>query len=203
MEIKLGDIKSTEFVLYIVDDEEDIVELIREGMQDSFPNAQVLGAHSAEDALAIIKKGYTPTIVLTDMKMGGMSGIDFANKAKTICPEAKFLLYSQFVETVEMIHLIEAGFVDFLSKPLPHEELVKSVEAILLSNKYSNTDYKLIKQEDFANNDRSPLDVYIMIGELSFVQVLKKNEKIDMDKVMAFSEQWGSQFFIRKEDSLI
>ena len=113
--------------LVIVDDE----DLIRQGLE-SLPwekiNIRVAGSSgSVEQALPLIR-AEKPQIVLTDIRMKTMSGLDLAGILKTEFPRTKVILitgYRQFDYAMEAIRL---GVFGFIVKPTSPEEILETVD---------------------------------------------------------------------------
>ncbi|WMJ89925.1 response regulator transcription factor [Anaerocolumna sp. MB42-C2] len=82
----------------------------------------VMEAASAEDALNMIKE-YKPDILLTDIMMGEMSGIDLVRAARTSSLNIVSILISGYSEFSLAKEAIALNVVDYLLKPVRQEEL--------------------------------------------------------------------------------
>ncbi len=88
-------------------------------------------ADSGEEALKILKMKNEIELVLSDMKMPGMNGLEFIQIAKKIHPEKKFYLLTGFDVTPEIQSDLETGVIEkYFQKPLDRkiieEELITS-----------------------------------------------------------------------------
>ena len=82
----------------IVDDEVDLRENIA-GYVDSAKGFRCVGVHSsAEDALANLPKE-KPDVVLMDINMGGMNGIECVRRLKPMMPETQNVMLTVFEDT--------------------------------------------------------------------------------------------------------
>ncbi len=97
---------------------------------------------SGEEAL-IAYKNEVFEMVLSDIKMSGMSGIDLIREIKSFKrePEADLVLYTGFVDVTLAVAALRAGAYDYLTKPINVEELkailgrVQEHQALLRENK--------------------------------------------------------------------
>lgn len=115
----------------LVDDE----ALILLGWEHSLKSAgyDVETALNAKEAMEIVHK-QKPDIVITDMVMPEMNGVELCRKIKTISPETEVILLSGLPEETDDYQrdFISAGGKDiFLSKPLSTKEIIRSVETIM------------------------------------------------------------------------
>ena len=93
------------------------------------PDMRVVGeAAGGEEGLTMLET-LEPDIVITDVKMPGMDGVEFTRRAKALFPDCNVLmltLYDEFLSTA-----LEAGAVGYLRKDLQREELVGAVRSVL------------------------------------------------------------------------
>jgi two-component system cell cycle sensor histidine kinase/response regulator CckA len=123
------DLRGTETVL-VVDDEEEVRSLVSEMLR--FYGYKVMEAPNAGNALMIFEK-YQDTIdiVLTDVVMPQMSGLDFVEKILPDYPSTKVLFMSGYTDNV----IVEHGLLDkdrnFIQKPFNAKALIQKVREIL------------------------------------------------------------------------
>lgn len=116
----------------LVDDE----ELILLGWQYMLETEgyQVLTALNAEKAIEIIRKE-NPDILITDLIMPGMNGVELCKKAKEINPKIEVVLISGHPVGLKnfQIDFIKAGGRDeFLKKPLYKDEIINTIKKITM-----------------------------------------------------------------------
>lgn len=116
--------------IIIVDDE----KMIREGLVKTMPwkqmGIEVVGsADNGQTALeiAIDKK---PHIILTDIRMPKMDGIEFLKRIKEELPKAKVLIISGYDDFKYAQQAIRYGATDYILKPINVEELQKVIEGL-------------------------------------------------------------------------
>ncbi len=81
---------------------------------------------SAEDALDHLEREEF-FMVITDARLGGMSGYDFLAKACKKWPNTPFLMITAYATPKLAVEAIKAGAIDYLAKPFAPEELLHAV----------------------------------------------------------------------------
>jgi DNA-binding NtrC family response regulator len=81
---------------------------------------------------ALIQLEHHPVdLVITDLKMPGLSGIEVIEAAKARCPRAEVLLMTGFATVESAVHAMKLGAFDYLQKPFPLPQLASMVERAL------------------------------------------------------------------------
>ncbi len=110
----------------IVDDEEGILKLLSSELEEDF---QVFCAVNGAAALQKINEHGKPDLVITDIKMPVMDGIELTRKLKQENPELPVLILTarESWEMPEDIHNYP-----ILSKPIPPADVLKAAKQLLL-----------------------------------------------------------------------
>lgn len=109
-----------------VDDEPMVLEAMQRQVGEIF---DVHTATSGNQGLAILKSGIKFAIIVADMRMPGMDGIEFLMQAKDIDPDAVPMMLTGNADRQTAVDAIEMGQVfHFLTKPCNRERMVKSLE---------------------------------------------------------------------------
>jgi response regulator RpfG family c-di-GMP phosphodiesterase len=112
--------------LLYVDDEPLNLMLFEINFKKKF---NVKTALSGESGLDILSSVPSIQVVITDMKMPGMSGIEFIKKAKEQFPEIVFFILTGYEITKEIIHALEEKLIyKYFKKPF----LLKEMETAIL-----------------------------------------------------------------------
>ena len=111
----------------VVDDEPNMRETVREMLSDD--GYAVALAESAEEALELMAApGAEFFMVITDGRLGGMSGYDLIRTMAKDHPNLQVILITAFATPKLAVEAIQAGAADYLSKPFAPEELLHAVE---------------------------------------------------------------------------
>lgn len=113
------------YTILIVDDE----QLAREDVSYSvgaseFPFHWIMEAASGEEALEIVEAN-RPDILLTDIKMGEVSGLDLIQQAKEIHPNMVSVIICGYPDFEYAQRAVTLGVCDYLLKPVKKEEIKK------------------------------------------------------------------------------
>jgi len=111
--------------ILVVDDDRTMCELIEVDMQRR--GFQVSWYTSAEEALQILKDEEFD-VVLTDIEMPGMNGIDFCDRVVSNRPDVPVIVITAFGSMETAIRAIRAGAYDFISKPVEMDILALTLE---------------------------------------------------------------------------
>lgn len=137
------------FNLLIVDDEEIIVE----GLQLLIPWKEleisvIATASSGEEALEIIKQQKID-ILLTDISMDEISGLDLIDALNSKQPDAKSIVLSGFNEFDYIKRGLQLGIENYLLKPVNKNELLQTIDTItekLRSSLNESTEKEVMKE---------------------------------------------------------
>ena len=106
--------------ILLVDDEEGIRKVLSIYLTDI--GYQVLSAENGEEALKLFKK-IQPQIVLTDIKMPGMDGIELLKKIKEKSPDTEVIMITGHGDMELAIQSLKFDATDFITKPINDEAL--------------------------------------------------------------------------------
>lgn len=100
------------------------------------PGLKLAGAaHSAEEALEILKRSCVD-VMLLDLRMPGINGIDLLNLLKTRENKPRAIILSSYEYEEEIYQAVKAGARGYLSKNAPREEIVAAIEIVIAGGTY-------------------------------------------------------------------
>ncbi len=109
-------------------------ELTRFGLKTAFENCEYAGeifeAESAETALDIIK-GHEISLIIMDLGLPGMNGIDATASVKQINNEIKVVILTSHNDMQEVLNSLKAGANAYCSKEINPKRLVDVVRSVL------------------------------------------------------------------------
>jgi len=112
----------------IVDDEPSVRQTLSEWMRKK--NFHVFEAESGRQAMEMIQRD-DPDIVISDVVMPGMDGIQLLKAAKAVKADTPFLMISGYPSRSTAVDIMKYGASDYLPKPFTPEELVNRVSRTL------------------------------------------------------------------------
>lgn len=168
------------FKIVIIDDEEWIRVLIKSLIP--FKHYPLKFAGEAPDGVSGLEllKRTRPEIILTDIRMPVLSGLDLIAKIRDLLPESEVIIISGFDDFEYARKAIQLGVLEFLLKPVEGNELEKSIK------KAVNNIENRIKEKHCNNNltrqvQRLSAD-YIILEEDDYKQV----ENIKIRKALKY-----------------
>jgi DNA-binding response OmpR family regulator len=115
--------------ILIVDDEPDVVKVVRMSFQVQEPAWEAIAAHDGEEALAAFEKEQ-PDLVLLDIMMPEMSGFDVLKELRRFSDVPVIMLTAKASE-IDKVMGLNLGADDYITKPFGHLELLARVRAVL------------------------------------------------------------------------
>lgn len=142
--------------LLIVDDEPNMRLMLRKLLQNE--EYKVTDVDSAEEAMKLLEREEF-FMVITDVRLGGMSGYDFLKYAHARWPNLPVVMITAYATPKQAVDAIKAGAYDYLAKPFEPEELFHSV--LRCAERY------LILQENkqYKEKDAETFTLDSIIGE--------------------------------------
>lgn len=111
----------------IVDDDPSILEVLEARLTAAGFRTQK--AESGPEALIILKKTQVD-ILVSDIKMPEMSGLELLEKTRTIYPNLPVIFLTAYGTIPDAVDAVKAGAVDYLTKPFDGKALVRKIESI-------------------------------------------------------------------------
>jgi DNA-binding NarL/FixJ family response regulator len=139
--------------LFLVDDH----PLVRDGLRarlDPLPGLEIVGeAGSAVAALEAIAQ-LRPDLVLADVGMKGMSGIELASLLQDRQPEVRVLMLSMYDNPEYVQQALQAGARGYVLKDAPAAEIVAAIEAVAAGGTFLSS---AVSHRLFATQQPRPL----------------------------------------------
>lgn len=110
--------------ILVVDDEKNMRLSLTSILEDE--GYSVRAVEAAEEGLNQLATNHF-FMVITDARLGGMSGYEFLGKAKESWPETPVLMITAYATAKLAVEAIQAGAINYLAKPFAPEELIHTV----------------------------------------------------------------------------
>ena len=124
--------------ILIVDDHRVVIEGIKSALQEH-PEFEVVGA--AVDGLQAVElaKSLRPDIVLMDVSMPNLNGIDATKQIKQFNPKIRIVIYTMYSDKELVIDLFKAGVSAYVLKGDPLSDLILALKAVKGEGTYFST----------------------------------------------------------------
>jgi len=138
--------------ILVIDDDNSFRRVLEYNLQEE--GYEVLSASSGEDGLVLFEEHH-PELVITDMKMSGISGFDVLKAVKRQSPDTLVIIITAFGAVDKAVKAMKLGAYDYVTKPMNRDELKLVVQkALQLSNLSIENKYlkqRLENRDEFKN----------------------------------------------------
>ena len=187
--------------ILVVDDDPDIVEILKYNLKNS--GYSVKSAGNGVEAIKKAKK-FIPDIILMDVMMPEMSGIEACEEIKNIdqLSQAIIIFLSARSEDYTQISAYDAGADDYISKPVKPKILLKKISNIAKKINSEKSDPKTIdlgsikinKEEYVVIKDKKEILLPRKEFELLFLLATKPEKVFTREEIM--NKVWGTQVIV-------
>jgi DNA-binding NarL/FixJ family response regulator len=159
----------------IVDDH----QLFREGVVTLLSTAEyievIAQAEDGQDAIEKVKQ-FNPNVVLLDIAMPRMNGIEATKKLKSLKPEIKIIILSMHLEKEYVKGVLEAGADGYLVKNCTYLQLTDAIQSVYNGKKYLSQDVtdqvisgylspSVSKENDFDKLSEREKEIFLLFAE--------------------------------------
>jgi two-component system, NtrC family, response regulator AtoC len=123
--------------ILLVDDEPGMLRYIRTLLE--VDDHHVETASTGEEALDLVQKGLRPDLVLMDLLMPGIDGLETLETLRKLQPGVKVVMLSCVNDTKKVVQAIHLGATDYITKPFQKAELDKVIDQCLGTNQENYT----------------------------------------------------------------
>jgi len=132
--------------ILIIEDEEPIRRVLKKILKEENRSYKIYEAQNGKEGLKEIEINKKIDIVLCDIKMPIIDGIEVLNRSKKIKPNLPFIMLTGHGNINTAVEAMKIGAYDFISKPPDLNRLITSVRNAIENNKLKNENKKLKKR---------------------------------------------------------
>ncbi|EAH6237774.1 response regulator transcription factor [Campylobacter jejuni] len=164
-----------ELIILVVEDEVKARESMINILSERF--SKVIGAQNGDEGLKKFKK-FKPDLVITDIAMPIMDGLDIAREIKEISDDVPIVVLSAYSEKERLLRSIDIGIDKYLIKPVDIEELFKVLDYLIGEKIEANMLVKISEEYQFNKTKRTLIysggEIVLTKKELAFISLLLK-----------------------------
>ncbi|EAI4717096.1 response regulator transcription factor [Campylobacter jejuni] len=164
-----------ELIILVVEDEVKARESMINILSERF--SKVIGAQNGDEGLKKFKK-FKPDLVITDIAMPIMDGLDMAREIKEISDDVPIVVLSVYSEKERLLRSIDIGIDKYLIKPVDIEELFKVLDYLIGEKIEANMLVKISEEYQFNKTKRTLIysggEIVLTKKELAFISLLLK-----------------------------
>ncbi|HXF48362.1 MAG TPA: sigma-54 dependent transcriptional regulator [Verrucomicrobiae bacterium] len=166
--------------ILIIDDEILLGRSLARALAQRGHEASAVG--TAEEGLSLLDK-LLPDIVLLDMQLPGLSGLEALKKIRESDPNILVIIVTAYGTIALAVEAMKLGAIDFLRKPLDTDEVAIAIERALAHARlartvsfYQKREAERLSEEEFLGESSKAREVRDFIQKLSGLSVAKVSE---------------------------
>lgn len=186
--------------ILLVDDHDLVRTGIRKILDDESGLKVIDEVESGEAAIKFCKKT-EPDIILMDIDMPGIGGLEATKKICKICPDTKIVMLTAQSDEIYPAKVMKLGAAGFLTKGTPVREMVNAIRAVHCGQRYLSPEIakKLASEKTQSENPFSGLSE----RELQIMFMITRGEKVtDISGVLNLSSKTVNSYRYRMFEKL-
>lgn len=165
-----------------VDDEENVLKALKRLFLDE--NIEILTADSGKAGLRVLDAHPDVAVIVSDQRMPEMSGWEFLEQAKKICPEAVRIVLTGYADVTAAVNAINQGGASrYIAKPWNDSELVPAIkealERYLLAAENRRLAARIAEQNEELKSWNKNLETMVQEQTLDIQSKNKELEKLN------------------------
>jgi len=174
-------------------------EMVRKGARgylDAQPDITVVAeAESGEEAVTLARE-VVPDVVLMDLVMPGMDGVEATRKVKDISPRTKIIVLTSYHQDEHIFPALQAGAISYLLKDVKAQDLVAAIHKAATGEAtlHPRVADRLIKQVRMGTPEKSTSFTQLTDREMEILTLIAKghtNHRIAEDLVITIGTVKG------------
>ncbi len=198
----------------VVDDHELVRCGIARIIRDE-PDMDVIAqAASGEEALRLLRDfsaTAAPNVVLMDVTMPGMSGMEITQRVVRLYPNVRIIAMSAIEAGLIPTRMLRAGAVAFLSKNVSIIELMRAIRSVYIGQRYITHRLATRMVMDTVDNERTPFDalserelqVALMLIDCNSINTISDNLSLSPKTIYSYRYRIFEKLAIKNDSSLV
>lgn len=180
---------SEPITVMIVDDH----EMVRKGARgylDAQPDITVVGESESGEEAVLLAREVVPDVVLMDLVMPGMDGVEATRKVKDISPRTNIIVLTSYHQDEHIFPALKAGAISYLLKDVKARELVTAIQKAARGEAtlHPRVAARLIKQVRMGKPEKSSSFTELTDREVEVLTLIARgqtNQKISEELVIS------------------
>ena len=161
--------------LLLVDDH----EVVRRGVRAFFgahPEFEVVAEADSGEAAVKLAEEHIPDVVLMDLIMPGMDGVEATRRVKSVSPRTQIVVLTSYHEDKHIFPALQAGAVSYVLKDVKMEELAEAVQRAARGEAtlHPRVAARVIQELRGAKSDEANLHTKLTNREMEMLRLIAK-----------------------------
>lgn len=156
----------------IIDDHEVVINGLK-AMFASSQEVQIVFSTTAGNALFEYLKDNQPQVILLDIQMPDINGIDICKQVHRLYPQVKMVAFSSFDDTHYIKQIIRSGASGYLLKNSDQQTILTAIKKVVEGEEYIDESIKkILIQESISGQRRSLFDIPLTKREKEILKLI-------------------------------
>lgn len=184
-----------EYEVIVAEDEELILHNLVQKINNSYAFKVVGQAQTGSMALDLVKE-HLPTLLITDIRMPMMDGMELLSRARDLYPDMKFIIISGFSDFEYAREAIQLKVYDYLLKPVSQKDINDVLSRLQKDLELEGDDYKNYFSEDYAHT--TPSCIAELLHDFINTHYQKPLNLNMISQSMNYSQSYLTKVFVQK-----
>ena len=160
-------------------DDHDLVRLGIKKLLSDVDNIEIVGeAASGEEAITLTSK-LLPDVILMDVKMPGMGGLEATKRIAKTYPQIKILIVTVYGEAPYPTRVLQAGASGYMTKGVSIDEMIQAIKTVYAGRRYLSPEVaQQLALKHLTHDDDSPFDV-LSEREMQVLIMITSGQKVN------------------------
>ena len=181
----------------VVDDEPELADLMRRGLEISGWDVA-----TANDGFAALKiaRDFAPNVLVLDIMMPGMDGVELLQRMRTIYPEVPALFLTAKDAVADKVAGLQSGGDDYVSKPFSMKEVLLRLHRIVARSGITAANFGVLTVGDLSLNKdtkavhRAGSEINLTATEFELLKILMETPRHVVSKARILDRVWNYDF---------
>ncbi|WP_082000334.1 response regulator transcription factor [Arthrobacter sp. PAMC 25486] len=181
----------------VVDDEPELADLMRRGLEMTGWEVK-----TANDGFAAIKiaREFVPDVLVLDVMMPGMDGVELLQKLRTIYPDVPALFLTAKDAVSDRVTGLQSGGDDYVTKPFSMKEVLLRLHRVVQRSGITAPQFALLTVGDLTLNkdtksvQRAGTEIPLTTTEFELLKFLMENPRHVLSKSRILDRVWNYDF---------